>query len=194
NDADARESNDPFAGKSLPTSRWLGEWQHKQTFAGNTTVTLDLNKQSDRDVVNDFFPDDFRRNSEPDSVADVTKRGDNYTLSVLARPQFNPFFTEVERLPELKLAVNRTRLWTSPLFYEGESSVGYYDNVPADSVDPLFHGSTMRLDTFHQIVSPHLWFGWLSIVPRAGGRYTYYERAPDTAPATNEVKRYVADL
>ncbi len=194
NDANARDSNDPTAGKSLPTNRWLGEWQHRQTFPADTTLTLDLNKQSDRDVVNDFFPSDFRANSEPDSVVDVTKRGENYTVSALARPQLNSFFAEVERLPELKLAINRTRLFSTPLYYEGESSVGYYNNVPADTADPLFHGSTLRMDTFHQIVSPHLLFGWLSFVPRAGGRYTYYNRAPDFATETNEVKRFVADL
>lgn len=194
NDADARDTSDPTAGKGLPTSRYLGEWQHKQTLPANTTLTIDLNKQSDRDVVNDFFPSDFHRNSEPDSVVDLTKAGEAYTVSGLVRPQFNGFFAEVERLPEFKLAVNRTRLFDWPVYYEGESSVGYYNNVPADTGDPLFNGSTMRMDTFHQLVSPHLLFGWLSFVPRAGGRYTWYARAPEDAPTTQDVKRVVADL
>lgn len=194
NDAEARDSSDPNAGKGLPTSRWLGEWQNKSVFPDDITLTLDLNKQSDQDVVRDFFPDDYRRNNEPASVIDVTKRGESYTLSAMVQPQLNSFFAEVERLPEVKLAVNRTRLFSSPIYYEGESSVGYYNNVAADTGDPLFRGSTARMDTFHQLVSPQLLFGWLSFVPRAGGRYTFYERAPDTASETNEVKRFVTSL
>jgi LPS-assembly protein len=198
NDADARDSNDPNAGKGLPQNRWLGEWQHKEYFPGDVTLTIDANKQSDRDIVNDFFNADYRRDSEPATTFDVTKHGDNYAISALARPQFNSFYDEVERLPEVKLSVNRTRLGPTPLYYESESSVGYYNNYAASSnavpFDPLFSGSTLRVDTFHQIVSPQMLFGWLSVVPRAGGRYTYYERAPDSASDNNNVSRYVAEL
>ena len=198
NDADARNTSDPNAGKGLPTSRWLGEWKNKSVFPDDITLTLDLNKQSDQDVVRDFFPDDYRRDREPTSVIDVTKRGDNYTLSAFARPQFNSVFDEVERLPEVSLAINRTKIGPTPVYYESQSSVGYYNNYAASTnivpFDPLFTGSTMRADTFHQLVSPQMLFGWLSFVPRAGGRYTFYERAPDSAPETSDVSRYVASL
>ena len=178
----------------IPSNRYRVEWQHKQTFTNDVDLTIDLNKQSDPTIIHDFFSREFHREGEPESVADVTKRGDNYTLSALVRPQFNDFFAEVERLPEVKLAVDRTKLWSTPLFYEGESSAGYYNNVPGDTNDPLFQGHTFRVDTFHQLVLPQFYFGWLSIVPRAGGRYTYYENAPDTAARTNEVRRIVGDL
>jgi len=171
------------------------EWQHKQSFTNEVDLTIDLNKQSDATIVHDFFNREFNERNEPESVADVTKRGDNYTLSALVRPQFNDFFAEVERLPEVKLATDRTKIGTTPLFYEGESSAGYYNNVSGYYTnDPLFEGHTFRMDTFHQLVLPEVLFGWLAVVPRAGVRYTYYEDAPDTAPQTNEVKRVVGDL
>jgi lipopolysaccharide assembly outer membrane protein LptD (OstA) len=178
----------------VPSNRYRVEWQHKQAFTNDVDLTIDLNKQSDPTVIHDFMSAEFYHQTEPESVADITKRGDNYTLSALVRPQFNGFFAEAERLPEVKLAVDRTKLWSTPLFYEGESSAGYYNNVGDDTGDPLFQGHTFRADTFHQLVLPQYYFGWLSIVPRAGGRYTYYEDAPDTAPRTNEVSRFVGDL
>jgi LPS-assembly protein len=58
----------------------------------------------------------------------------------------------------------------------------------------LFTGSSMRADTFQQLVLPEVLFDWLSVVPRAGGRYTFYSRAPDTAQDTNDVSRAVGDL
>ena len=191
---DTRPKTSVDAGKDIDHLRFRGEWQHKQYLTNDVTITVDLNKLSDSDVVDDFFNSEFHRNREPDSIADITKRGPNYTLSLLVRPQFNDFFAEVERLPEAKLAVNRARLGSTPFFYEGESSVGQFHNDPGDTGDTNFVGNAVRADTFHQLVAPQLLGGWLSVIPRAGARATYYSRAPETAPVTQDVTRVVYDL
>lgn len=191
---DDQPLDDTDAGKSIPRNRYRAQWQHKQALPENVDVTVDVNKWSDPDVLDDFFPNEFLTNREPQSVVDVTKGGPNYTLSLQARPQLNPFFAEVERLPEAKWAINRTRLLNTPLFYEGETSAGYYNNHMGDTNDTLFTGHAVRADTFHQLVLPQTFGGWLSVVPRAGVRGTYYSDAPDTAPNTSEVRRVVFDL
>jgi LPS-assembly protein len=181
-------------------NRYRGEWQHKQYLTNDVTLTVDLNKLSDPEVMNDYFRHEFGHNREPDSVADITKRGPDYTLSFLVRPQFNDFFAEVERLPEAKLAVDRTRLGNTPFFYEGETSVGQYRNNPGNTniigsvADTNFVGNATRADTFHQIVVPTMLGDWLSVIPRAGVRGSYYSRAPDSAPETQDVTRVVYDL
>ena len=198
NDADPKDKAE--AGQDIDHNRYRGEWQHKQFLTNNVTVTVDLNKLSDAEVMNDYFVDEFRHNREPDSVADITKGGPDYTLSFLVRPQFNKFFAEVERLPEAKLAVDRTRLGNTPFFYEGESSVGQYHNVPGDTnvlgstADTNFVGNAVRADTFHQIVAPQMLGGWLSVIPRAGVRADYYSRAPEGGVVTADVTRVVYDL
>jgi hypothetical protein len=194
NDADPRDSDDRAAGISLPTHRWRGVWEHQQFFDPTLSLTVNLNRQSDTDIVDDFFSDEFRREVEPATTFDVTRRGENYTLSVLARPQLNSFHAEVERLPEATWAVSRVRIGPAPLYYEAETRGGYYGNEGGDTGDPTFRGSAVRLDTFHQVTAPHTFWGWLTAVPRAGGRYTYYTRAPDTAAETNEVRRLVFNL
>jgi LPS-assembly protein len=181
-------------------ARYRAEWQHKQYLTNDVTLTVDLNKMSDAEVMHDYFRQDFDHDRAPDSVADITKSAPDYTLSFLVRPQFDKFFTEVERLPEAKLAVDRTRLGNTPLFYEGESSVGQYDDVagPTNIVgtgeSPDFVGNAVRADTFHQIVMPSMLGDWLSVVPRAGIRGDYYSRAPSDAPETQNVTRVVYDL
>lgn len=180
--------------------RYRAEWQHKQYLTNDVAVTVDLNKLSDSEVMNDYFRRDFSHNREPDSVADITKTGPDYTLSFLVRPQFNKFFAEVEREPEAALAVNRTRLGNTPFFYEGATSVGQYHNNPGDTNvlgavgDTNFVGHAVRADSFHQIVLPGMYGDWLSVIPRAGVRGSYYARAPDTAPETRDVTRVVYDL
>jgi LPS-assembly protein len=197
NDADPNKA-DPAL--NIDHNRYRAEWQHKQFLTNDVSVTVDLNKLSDPEVMNDYVRHEFGHNREPDSVADITKRGPDYTLSFLVRPQFNNFFAEVERLPEAKLAVDRTRLGNTPFFYEGESSVGQYHNDPGqtnvlgDVGDTNFTGNAVRADTFHQIVMPTMIGGWLSVIPRAGVRGTYYSRTPATDPETQNVGRVVYDL
>lgn len=198
-DAHPKDDAKLDANKALDHLRYRGEWQHKQYLTNDVTLTVDLNQMSDPDVMDDFFEGEFRHNREPDSVADITKRGPNYTLSLLARPQFNTFFAEVERLPEAKLAMNRLRLGQTPFFYESETSVGQYHNEMGNTnvvgqAATNFFGNAVRADTFHQIVAPQMIGGWLSVIPRAGVRATYYSRAPDTAEDTQNVTRVVYDL
>jgi hypothetical protein len=180
-DANAEDRADQLAGKELPSNRYRVGWQHSQADLfkrPGLDLKVDLNKQSDADVMDDFFHSDFRRELEPQSVVDVTQRGENYSLSVLARPQLNDFFAEVERLPEATWAVNRRRVGDTPLFYEQITSVGYLNNEDGDTSDPLFRGHALRAHTFHQLLVPGTWFGWLSVTPRAGIGGTYYSHAP----------------
>ena len=194
NDRRPNDDIDQALGREQPRHRYLGHWEHQQAVGTNLQLTANINKQSDTDMMQEFFARDYLRESEPESVVDATWRTEQFMLSALTRPQLNRFYAEVERLPEAKLAVNRTRLWQTPFYYEGESSAGYYRNVPGKTGDPLFVGDTPRADTFHQIVMPETLFGWLAVVPRAGVRGTWYLRAPDSAPQTSEVSRAVYDL
>lgn len=181
----------PAGGPDI--NRYRVQWQHKQALTDNLDFTADINRLSDDKMIRDFFPREFSLDREPDNVINLTSRSDNFTVSALVRPPINNFFAEVERLPELKLAINRTRLGSTPLYYEGEASMGYFRNDPGDTGDPAFVGQAFRSDNFHQIVMPQMLFGWLSVVPHAGIRGTWYSVAPDTAPKSNEVGRVVYD-
>ena len=190
-DSDPMDDVDRLLGRTIPENRYRLDWQHKQELQGDVDITVNLTKQSDSDLMDDFFQDRYHEEGEPASVVDVTKRGENYTLSLLAQPQLNRYFAEVQRLPEARWAVNRTRILSTPLFYEADSSAGYYRNHAGRTGDPVFDGRTPRADTFHQLVLPQHYFGWLSIVPRAGMRGAYYLDAPIGAPDTNEIRLVV---
>jgi lipopolysaccharide assembly outer membrane protein LptD (OstA) len=198
-DSHPNDDEDDRDGKDNPEDRYRIQLQHMQQFDDKLTLRMDINKLSDPDVVDDFFEDEFRENREPQSVIDITRTGTIYTLSLGARPQVNDFHAEVERLPEVKLAINRTRLGNTSVFYEGETSAGYYRNEPAasylvsDISNPPFAGESTRFDTYHQLLMPHTLWNWLSVVPKAGARYTYYGRGPETLSSadTDELRREV---
>src|ERR1019366_6203801 len=73
---------------NIPNERYRVSLQHKQELPANIDLTVDVHKQSDDKVVEDFFPTEFKEEKEPQSIVDLTQHGPNYTLSVQARPQF----------------------------------------------------------------------------------------------------------
>jgi hypothetical protein len=126
----------------------------------------------------DFYQNEFRLNPVPDAVVALTKRDPFYTLTAFSRFQANAFFDQTERLPEVVLDVKRHALFGTPIFYEGETGLAELRRNFAAASGFQDYGTT-RFDTFHQLLYPNTYFGWLSIVPRAGFRGTYYSDSRD---------------
>jgi LPS-assembly protein len=75
-------------------------------------------------------------------------------------------------------------LFNGPIFYEATTSAAWLQrlfaaktgiesiDLPNGALNPNY--SFFRLDSFHQFIYPHTYFGWLSIVPSVGFRGTYY--------------------
>jgi lipopolysaccharide assembly outer membrane protein LptD (OstA) len=145
---------------------------------------------SDQFVTRDFFESEYRENVQPNTFVEVNQRWSNFTLDVLAQPRVNDFFETVERLPDIKLTGLRQQIGVTPLYYESDSSFGYFRRKFPESTNTLPYAA-MRADTFHQIVLPHTFFGWLTVTPRAGGRFTHYGEAHLEGGVTEEHNRSV---
>ena len=180
-----------FSGRQLPTNRQRLRFQHYSQLDTNFTFKTAIRYQNDPFVVRDFFESEYRENVQPNSFADLNKAWNNWTFDLLAQPQINDFFETVERLPEAKLTGLRQQLGETPLFYDSESSAGYFQRKFASTnlFQPDF--SAFRGDTYHQITLPKTYFGWLNVTPRVGGRFTYYTEAHGLGAVTHEEARSV---
>ena len=168
----------------IGAGRYRIAYQSRTYITSDISATIDFNKLSDQYFLQDFYPNLFGVDPQPDTYTELVKRGEAYTLSVLTRPQVNTFQETAERLPELSWQVARTPLFNGPIFYEATTSAAYLHRAFAAktgdlSVD-LQSGALnpdynfFRLDSFHQFIYPHTYFGWLSLVPSIGFRGTYY--------------------
>src|SRR6185369_15360737 len=108
-------------------------------------------------------------------------------------PRVNDFLETVERLPEVRLTGFRQQIGSSPLFYESESSAGYYRRLFAETNGPPvgLNYAAARADTYHQVLLPETFFGWLNVTTRVGGRLTYYSEASGPGATTEELYRGV---
>ena len=182
----------------IPKDRQRLNFQWQATPYTNLNVKALVNYQSDQLVLHDFFQSEYAENPQPNTVVEVNKYLDNWSLDAVTTPRINSFFDQVERLPDVQLTGLRQQIFNTPVYYESQNSVGYYQRYFAgtntlfgatNNTMPNFNAS--RADTFQQLLLPETFFGWLNVMPRVGGRVTWY--GPETGPGgTNTTAtRYV---
>ena len=162
----------------LSASRYRLSIENRTVFDDDLYAITNVTKLSDPFVLQDFFQSEFRADPQPDNVVAVTKVHPFYTLTAIARFQANDFFEATERLPEVALDVKRVALFDSPIFYEGETGIANLRRRFAVASAFQNYGS-WRFDSFHQLLYPNTYFGWLSLTPRVGVRGTYYSETRD---------------
>ncbi|HZR78397.1 MAG TPA: LPS assembly protein LptD [Chthoniobacterales bacterium] len=159
----------------VPNDRYRLTLQDTTFFTDDVYATVNVTKLSDAFLMQDFYQSEFRIDPVPDNVIALTKSSPLYTLTAIARFQGNDFFETTERLPEIVLDVKRQPVFGTPVFYQGETGFADLHRSFAEGSGFENYGAT-RLDTFHQLLYPNTYLGWLSIVPRAGFRATYYDK------------------
>lgn len=163
---------------NIGSARYRVTVEDRTNFTSDIYGIVDITKLSDAHVMEDFYQSEFRVNPVPDNVVAITKTDPIYTLTAIARFQANEFFQTTERLPEVVLDVARTPIFGGPIFYQGETGIAdLHRNFASGSGFEDYE--SWRIDTFHQLLYPNTYFGWLSIVPRAGFRATYYNQTRD---------------
>lgn len=159
----------------------------------NFTAKVLAQYQSDIGIAHDFFEGEYRKNPQPDTFVELNKFWSNFSLNTLVQPRINDFYETVERLPDVRLTGFRQQLASTPLYYESESSLGYYRRLfpETNSAPTDINFEAARADTFQQIILPETLFGWLNVTPRVGGRFTYYSHATGPGATTDEEYRGV---
>jgi len=173
----------------IPEDRQRYYFGYQATPATNLNVKALVNYQTDPLFLHDFFLGDYANNPQPYSFIEVNRYWDNWSVDALARPELNDFFDQVERLPDVRLTGYRQQIFNTPFYYDSESSAGYYKQFYANTNGPIPSAySASRADTFHQILLPEMLFGWLNVMPFAGGRFTYY--SSETGPGGTNDEAY----
>lgn len=198
NDQEPNTSTNAFPQfGTIPENRQVfkGTWQ--ATPATNLNLKALVNYQSDPLVMHDYFTGDYANNPQPSSFVEANKYWDNWSLDALTTPRINSWFNQVERLPDVRLTGFRQQVLESPVYYDSQSSVGWYRQFAANtnsnysSNNGTNINSAMRADTYHQFTLPWTFFHWLNVTPRVGGRLTYYSAQNATNGGNNSVTREI---
>jgi LPS-assembly protein len=194
-DPDESTNNLPLFG-NIPNNRQWFYSVYQATPFTNLNVKAMVNYQSDPLVLHDFAQGAYTGNPQPNTFTEVDKYWDNWDLDAETTPRINTFFDQVERMPDVKLTGFRQQIWDTPVYYESDSSAGYYRQIFADTntaTMPVLNYSAARADTYHQLLLPWTFFDWLNITPHVGGRFTYYSEETGPGGTNDETYRKVLD-
>ncbi|MDD5645107.1 MAG: LPS assembly protein LptD [bacterium] len=167
-------------------NRYRLKWKHRQILADDITFFAEFNKQSDKDIIKDFFRKEYSREIQSRTHGEIAKYGDKFKIGVSARKRLNTFYNVVERLPQVNIDLANQKLWETPIYYESSNSAAYLN------YDKEFQRhreySSGRVDTFHRFCLPVNYFDALSVNPYAEYRGTFYTNAVDEQ---NDIMRNV---
>ena len=186
----------PGAGSTqggIPENRQRVYLADQANPATNLNIKAVVRYQGDTNIVREFFETEYRQNPQPSTYVEANKFWQNFSLDTYVQPRVNDYLDTVERLPDVRVTGYRQQLGGSPVFYESQSSVGYYQRLfpETNSIATGLNYAAARADTFHQLTLPETLFGWLNVTPRVGGRFTYYSAATGPGAMTGEVDRGV---
>jgi len=198
-DQEPMDENDDPALENISSGRYRFFLKHGASFSANDYILVQSEYVSDRDFREDFFEDEFRESRQPDNYAVYTWRDDAFAFNALVRGRLNDFYPAVQRLPELSFEFARQQIMDLPFYYEGATAAAFLDRVEPKEPepDPANEYSAFRFDSAHMVYYPGHYFDFLSLIPRAGYRATFYSktRGQETAlvTRTGTVTNYQVD-
>lgn len=174
----------------IDENRYWVRFHDRHNITERDYLLAELNYVSDPWVLHDFFDDTYQKNVQPENRLALSHRGDLFTASIDLVTRLNDFYSNVSRLPELSLDVNRQQIPFTPFYYESENAMGFLKKEWSEQMKEKKGEEdydAFRIDTYHMVYLPTRTFGFLSIVPRGGYRGTYYSKTLETSVYTNVV-------
>ncbi len=101
-------------------------------FSNDLYGIVDLNKWSDPWITRDYFSREYQEENQPPNFLELVDYDPNFTVSLLASPQVNPFFQTTERLPEFGVDTKQQKIFNSPIEYTSTSSMVNFEQRFAD--------------------------------------------------------------
>lgn len=180
--------------------RWRLNFRHRFDFDweqdADWSARFNISKLSDRYFLEDYDPETYRIDPEPDNTIGLFRQDDSSLLGFYTRLPLNSFNQTASRLPEIFFDQAKRPIFGSPILHEGHTSVGIYREElsnpakgailntlrtlpPGDPRIPTLTAMLQpdgfnRFHTYHEFSWPTNLGGWLTLVPRAGIGYTNY--------------------
>jgi LPS-assembly protein len=131
NDLDPGESRTGLPRGFVNEDRYRLALQHRVPLEleQNAEWRLDanLNVLSDNHYLEDFNPERFRVDPNPDNTLGLFRRDDSTLFSLLGRFRANEFYRSDTRSPEIALDFARRPLFELPILHEGSASLSFVE-------------------------------------------------------------------
>ncbi len=155
--------------------RYLIQYRHRMDTIKDTVVIGEYHKMSDASFLKDYFyREQYEVDDKPPTYVSIIMTKPSFTLSAYAQARVNKFFTEVERLPEVKLDIKETSIAKTNFYYKGDFSISNFSKKFADKDSS--DEDALRIDVFNKASYVAKLFKFLNVIPYADARETFYSR------------------
>ena len=176
-----------FDSPEIGDDRYRFKLEHIQNFTDTHYFNTKWNYLSDPAVLEEFFKREYRNNAQPENYASWVY-GNSYVGSeVFVNKRLNDFYDNVDRA-EYSADLYRTRLGNSPFYLQSENAIAHLERVYANTnlVDAAYDSA--RIDSANTLYLPQR-YGFLTLVPRASYRATYYSETDAATGGGDELRQ-----
>lgn len=157
--------------KNIHKKRYRLTWEHEQKITSDTRLLSELNLQSDRQIIDDFFQREFEEQIQRVNFLDVTKATEKCQVEVYVAPRLNSFFDVLERLPQVRFMTKEKNVFNSPVFFTSD--------IRAEELRFLFDDEDLDFDAFrlssqNQLSLPLYLWNFLNFTPYVKGDSIMY--------------------
>jgi len=158
--------------------------RHRWWLSPDTLFQGEVGYVSDRNYLESYYEQEFDRGKDQETLGYLRHTVDNWSGSILFRPQVNPFEYNTQWLPRGDLTILGQPIFNTPLNWSMHSYVGYASlnntqppyNPAQDLFDPLPYyaaGDGLMASSRHEVALPFN-VGELKIVPYAMGEASHW--------------------
>jgi lipopolysaccharide assembly outer membrane protein LptD (OstA) len=173
-----QDPNNRFDDSTISDSRYRIKFENLQNFSDLNYINTKWNYLSDPRILDEFFQREYRSYAQPENYASWVYGTPAIGTEAFVSKRLNDFYENTDRV-EYSADLYRMRIGTSPFYVKSENTVSHLDQKFADDDSPLLQKSydSVRIDSANTIYMPRR-YGFVSLVPRAGYRATYYSDTP----------------
>lgn len=171
-------------GQPAEFQRYLIRLRHKWYVDNRTDVTAEYYKINDskrmllgapHNMLKDYFFREYEEDSLPVSYISAHRSFDYSSLDFVLEKRTNRWYTQLEKLPQIKYSLPNLQMGESPFYYDHTSegtSFNYKNAVPSSSRNDI---DLVRFDTTNKLSLP-LKVSFLQLTPYAMNRGTFYNK------------------
>lgn len=176
----------------IDRERWAVMLQHSSDITERDSLKISVSSFSDSYFNRDFLRDSIFAGKNSFDVYGTRNEVSwehlekFFSAGISFSGPIDEFYNGVMRLPEFYFDVTPIKVLDTPLTYESQTTVGYYNRQEAKYGDsstsaaykyapgPWANYNTARFDTYHRVSAPLRVADIISVVPRIGYRGTFW--------------------
>jgi len=173
--------DETLPGEPTEFQRSLVRWRHKWEIDDNTSFISEYYQISDEkrkklgnqnSFLKDYFFREFEKDSEPLTYALLHHSFPSSTVDFYMQKRTNHWFSQIDKMPEVKYTVPNLRLGESPFYFENLSAFDSLNmKVESENTDLTMN----RLDTSNKFSLP-MKVSVIRLTPFVMNRATYYDK------------------